>query len=687
MAAERPPPVTDSGEHAAGDRLDSWKEIAAYLNRDVRTVYRWEKQEALPVHRHAHAKRGTVYAYKHELDTWLRVNRNGLETREANRARSRRQRLGLAVAGVAATVILLVSFAAWLVPRFQEERPLRVVQLTTLPGLEDSPTWSPDGRYLAYASEATGNLDIYIQQIGTGQTVRLTESGADEWQPAWSPDGAHIAFVSSRVPQETLPTLAHSEIVHFSVLKNMWRWQPFFAGRNGDIWVMPALGGTPRRVVQDAYCPAWSPDGARIVYVAWRAGKWGLWVKDVDSPNEPRDLAVEASPPLGAMLHPAWSPDGMWIAFTTAGIDELQVHVVPSEGGQARAVTEANANALTPAWSPDGRWLFFSSDRGGTLNLWKVRFEDGRFDSPQQVTVGSGDDLQPRPAPHGARVAYSTMRNEVDLWEHDLVTGEASRLTSETTIEDHARPSPDGTRVAFTSNRLGESALWVLNRQTGSLTRVGATTSHWPSRWSSDGRYLFYTTSSLRGEERTLWQYELGSATSQKVYEGVWAGDPSCLLADGKYMVTGDNRPPRSINRVELASGRREVLAWVATDHVTNLSCSADGEWIAFHAQQGDDSDIWVVPSAGGAARQLTFGDKKDAHPVWSPDSRLIYFVRDHRDIYVVPRTGGEPGQVTNYKSPRITVDYPAATADGRRLIFTRNERAGDLYLLESRPD
>jgi hypothetical protein len=149
-----------------------------------------------------------------------------------------------------------------------------LVQLTTLPGLEDSPTWSPDGRSIAYVSDAAGNLDIYVQEIGGGRAIRLTESDADDAQPAWSPDGSRISFVSARAyPGKRLSTLL-----------NMGAWQTFFAGRNGDIWLMPALGGHSRRLAENAYYPAWSPDGQQIVYQAMRQGEWGLWIQEVDSP-------------------------------------------------------------------------------------------------------------------------------------------------------------------------------------------------------------------------------------------------------------------------------------------------------------------------------------------------------------------------------------------------------------------
>ncbi|MEE8200988.1 MAG: hypothetical protein V3R29_07440 [Candidatus Acidoferrales bacterium] len=108
---------------------------------------------------------------------------------------------------------------------------------------------------------------------------------------------------------------------------------------------------------------------------------------------------------------------------------------------------------------------------------------------------------------------------------------------------------------------------------------------------------------------------------------------------------------------------------------------------MAFHVQVGNQRKIWVVPFAGGEARQLTFGESEDSHPTWSADSRLIYFIRNHQDIYVVPREGGEPKSVTEFRSFSIMLDYPVVTPDGKKILFTRNDKAGDIYILENRAE
>ena len=79
-ATGEPSPATPVSQSAPEGRLDSWKEIAAYLNRDVTTVQRWEKREGMPVHRHVHDKIGSVYAFRAELDSWMHSRNLQAET-------------------------------------------------------------------------------------------------------------------------------------------------------------------------------------------------------------------------------------------------------------------------------------------------------------------------------------------------------------------------------------------------------------------------------------------------------------------------------------------------------------------------------------------------------------------------------------------------------------------------------
>jgi Tol biopolymer transport system component/tRNA A-37 threonylcarbamoyl transferase component Bud32 len=594
-----------------------------------------------------------------------------VETAAAPAARPAKDWMRPALVSGAVLALAAAGWFAWtkFFPGRSAPVQYKVTQFTALPGLEDSPTWSPDGRSLAYVSDAAGQLDIYVQQIAGGRAIRLTESDADDAQPAWSPDGSQIAFVSARARQEK----------RFATMLNLGLLQPFFAGRNGDVWVMPAFGGAARRIAEDAYYPSWSPDGKQLVYSAMRDGKWGLWISAVDGTAPPRRIIERGQE---VVTQPAWSPDGKWIAYCNASIARTRIFVVPSGGdaeGGARAWTPEDSNSLMPSWSPDGMWLFFTSDRGGAMNLWKAHFGVGGLSDFEQVTSSTEANLQARPDPTGKRVAYSSVRVALDLWEYDLLAKKAAQLTSETTQEDFGRLSPDGKWLAFFSNRGGSGAIWLLNREDGSFTQAsGNVPIAGAALWSRDGKSLYFSVANPLQIRR----YELATGNSAILPATEGFGTFFCISPDERIAVRSGGE---GIFAVELSSGKKTVLVQPAEGTSTiDPACSPDGRWVAYYVQRGNYRSIWVVPLAGGAARQITSGLSEDSHPSWSPDSKLIYFLRNHQDIFVVPLAGGEPRPITNYRSFSILLDYPVVTADGKKIIFTRNDKAGDIFLLES---
>ena len=192
------PPGTPPPASAREDRLDSWKEIAAYLNRDVTTVQRWEKRESMPVHRHLHDRMGSVYASRAELDAWVHSrNLRGVEENSEPvaasvasappvvpappRAAIRNQRI-LSAAAVGLGLALGAGYWAraneffWRSPvadaRFQS--------VTDFDGVEQAATSSRDGRFVALLSDRDGTMDVWVTQVGSGQFHNLTRGSAPE---------------------------------------------------------------------------------------------------------------------------------------------------------------------------------------------------------------------------------------------------------------------------------------------------------------------------------------------------------------------------------------------------------------------------------------------------------------------------------------------------------------------------
>jgi len=201
-------------------------------------------------------------------------------------------------------------------------------RITTQPGSDVDPAWSPDGSRIAFASERDGNREIYVMNANGTNPVRLTNVFASDYRPAWSPDGTTIAFVSTR-------------------------------DGNPEIYLMSANGtGLVRLTSQGGYDadPTWSPDGKRIAFSSDREGSGGIWVMNSDGSGATR-LTTNS---LGDW-QPAWSPDGTRIAFSRTSTGNSDIFIWNSDGSGIKQLTRGIDNAADPSWSPNGRKIVLGS--------------------------------------------------------------------------------------------------------------------------------------------------------------------------------------------------------------------------------------------------------------------------------------------------------------------------------------
>ena len=192
---------------ASEERLDSWKEIAVYLKRDVTTVQRWEKREGMPVYRHLHDKLGSVYAFRSELDAWTRSRKEDAPHPSTPGTR-RRSAYVLSLRAAGALLLALVA-TWWLLERrdFFWRNPLadaRFQSVTDFGGTEQAAAVSRDGRFVAFLSDRDGQMDVWVTQIGAGQFYNLTRGRVPELvNPSvrtlgFSPDGTLVTFWAQR---------------------------------------------------------------------------------------------------------------------------------------------------------------------------------------------------------------------------------------------------------------------------------------------------------------------------------------------------------------------------------------------------------------------------------------------------------------------------------------------------------
>jgi hypothetical protein len=289
---------------ASSDRLHSWKEIAAYLKRDVTTVRRWEKREGLPVHRHLHDRRDSVYAFPAELDGWLEGRRNTAPVAaEAQVGRPGTASLAIAAAVVMSGATVAVTYLRASPPDtgacafpFQSS-PLILADAAT--GGDFS--ISPDGRRPAFvAAAADGTRRLWIRPLDSLAAMPLAETeGAAN--PFWSPDGEFVAFFAQRTLKKIASAGGPVQILADAVLPRGGTWNAegviLFAVNAGEqLYRVWSAGGPVTRVDLnqvngESHWPDFLADGRHFIYHG-RRQKPGIYLGTLDSP-ETRLLATD----------------------------------------------------------------------------------------------------------------------------------------------------------------------------------------------------------------------------------------------------------------------------------------------------------------------------------------------------------------------------------------------------------
>jgi serine/threonine protein kinase len=538
----------------------------------------------------------------------------------------------------------------------------RIIRLTDIPGLAESPAISPDGRSMAFSAGVGGKRQIFVQLIAGGAPLQITRDTSDHECPRWSPDSSSILYFSPAVSGSI----------------------------QGNIWEIPALGGAPRRVVNSVGCTDISPTDGRLAL--FRLAKEGIQLVTAPTDGSRFDVVAKFAPAT-YYLYPRWSPDGRWIAFQRGDSIRFDIFVAPATGGEPRQLTHDNDMMSGFAWLPDSTGIVYSSSRGGSmpylppLSLWKVALRDG---SVRQVTSGEASYMTPDISKSGA-ILVSRMKLQTDIWKFPVDglptenVRRSVRVTRQTGEVLTPTASPDGKEIAFLSDSGGHANLWVVNTGSGALRQItherdpkvavgvpmwspaghevafvssrgnqGLTFGVWlvdsdgsnlrnvanPGlgvAWSPDGRWLYYSTWSGTGAKDVVLKkvpIDGGPAVTVRTERlrtviGLHGATLYYLserpLVDGTpdfeiRAATPENAPFRVLARIP---GSR-VPIW----QIVSPALSPDGKWMAQALTDGFTTNIWALSTTTGEWRQITdFGERATfiARRVsWSSDGRSI---------------------------------------------------------------
>ena len=547
----------------------------------------------------------------------------------------------------------------------------KLSQITFGEGLEEWPAWSPDGRRLAYVAEVDGFRQLMVRTVANGNERQLSREPTDHIQPAWSPQG-RLAFVRASSARSTLEP------------NDLNGWFP----EGGNIWSIDPETGAEVRLVDDAFNPAYSPDGRQLAFDARWGGARRIWIADASGRNS-RQLTSDSSE---AVVHttPRWSPDGSRLAFRR--IDGVKSDIVIIEPGTqvSTRLTDDNALDMDPAWAPDGASVYFSSARGGGLNLWRVRVgsRGAASGNPEQLTTGAGDDVSPTIAPDSSRLVFAVRGVNSDLWRLPVnpatgaTAGAAQPVVMTTRVESRGAWSPDGRSVAFNSDRLGEMNIWLRGSDGTERQLTRGPGGDYQPAWSPDGsRVVFF---SARSGNADIWSASLADGRLTRLTEDPATDINPFYSPDGRQIAFMSDRGGRSEVWVMQSDGSapRRVTTIGAGGHF--LRWTADGRSIVFRAEVGARVQIYQVAVDDGTLTRLP-DVASGAHMSFSPSRALVLDVRGHKSLWVYPLDGQPGRQIFSFSNPEIRIDYPIWSPDGRSILFDRAApRGGDLWLLEA---
>lgn len=589
------------------------------------------------------------------------------------RARVSPRRLGMRLA-ILAVALVIFAASVWLfrsrggssmltVPRLQN-----ALQVSSSLGVESYPTWSPDGVRLAYQAgdsyHYVGVSHIWMVQLGRGEPVNLTrDQPANNRMPSWSPDGREIAFFSDRDGDWSVYTVAaiggkpRSILSLPGIAAHNWsapQWSgdgtKLFvsvnqAGRNVVIvlhvqsleatrtalpdhegnfcrdlsvrpdgrrfayveggaggtevtrlWTIPASGGMAVPLTDgrtNVWSPTWSRDGSTIFYVSNRGGSMDLWQQAVADDGRPAGEPLAVTQGLG-IRSAAFSPDGSRLAYSRGGwvTNVWRVPMLsdrPAKWVDAEQVTSEHAYIEFVDVSPDGAMLAVSSDRRGNQDLWLLPAAGGEM---TPLTTDPAPDWNPRWSPDGREIAFYSYRSgNRDIWVMPSRGGPARQLTSHPAQDSNPTWSPDGHKLAFFSRRSGEAATWIVDPAGGEPRFVmkgdfdlaaWSAKGEWTALFAQNGNRFYRIPRGggvpvlLPGEQPISPRF---SPDGQSIYYSTITGPREnhdlwkLSVDDGK------------VSRLTKLEGRRGNLAGAV---------ATDGRYLYFTWSE-DDGDIWVM--------------------------------------------------------------------------------------------
>ena len=574
------------------------------------------------------------------------------------------------IGGGVAIALGIAAFLAW--SKATAVRPLtvdRTIRIAFGPELEVEPAISPDGKLIAYGAASPAGMKLFVRQVDGGRATAISGDLTlylRQPAPNWSPDGTRISFRA-----------------------------------NGAIYVVQALGGEPKRLIetretasgqqQAAGTHSWSPDGSELAYGLGNS----IWLRGVDG-GEPRSIVTGASP-----HSPAWSPDGRLIAYADGLRPAMNyvatnaVWIVSASGGTPVRVSDSTHVNISPVWAPDSKSILFISDAGGARDVYQLAVgANGRSrGAPVRVTTGLGAYRISLSA-DGSRLAHDIVRNNTDIWSVSFGAGApvpisaGQPFTRESQHVEAMDVSHDGKWIVYDSDRGGNFDIYKMRVEGGEPIQLTTSTANdFAPRWSPDDRQVVFQSS--RDGSRDIYIVSAEGGAEQRVTSSPRREWYASWWPDGSRILFSSDSGGHD-ERIDVATLTNGT--WSVQPQTIDPAMSGRTKQVypfgSLVAYVRSESTLAVIPVAGGDARVIASARQLGGPLIeiggWSRDGQTV-FVRAGRagsEFWAVPVASGAPRVVVS-----IDPGYPLGTTDwstdGTRLFFVRGAAESDVNVME----